>query len=602
MASQLLKMRPLASLVVGACLLAAAAAAEPRRAVVYLRANQAGYAPDAEKRVMAFAESSLRGPAIVVDGEGRRVLRLALRPTGLRWGRFAHHYELDLSALRMRGSYQVRFGAAHTSGLRVDVRGDPHAGLPDQMLEFMRQQRCGYNPFLDVVCHPFDGRGAYAPIPDASYVDARGGWHDAGDQLKYLLTSSTATAHLLLAYAFAPKAFGDGHDALGRAGANGLPDVLDEAIWGLEWMLRLHPAPDQLYHQVADDRDHIGWKLPHQETSDYGWGKGSYRVVYFADGRPQGLRQYKSESTGVANLAGRYAAAMAIAHRTFKADPQRRDFAARCLAAGVEVYRLGRRQEGVQQGNSYGAPYRYAEATWADDMEWGAAELHRETGEPAYLEDAERYARLSAAVSWMGRDEAGHYELYPFMNLGHYALHDAAGSELKGALARFYREGLEATRRRAASNPYGVGVPFIWCSNNLVVALATQALLYQRLTGDGAFARMADAHIDWLLGRNPWGTSMFTGIPEGGVSPQDPHLSTTHLTRRSVRGGLLDGPVYRRIFEGLKGVALKRQDPFAAFQSDEAVYHDDIADYSTNEPTMDGTAAAILLFALASVR
>src|SRR5438105_4141463 len=80
---------------------------------------------------------------------------------------------------------------------------------------------------------------------------------------------------------------------------------------GLEWMLKLHPVPDQLYHQVADDRDHIGGRrLPQDEIADYGWGKGSYRVVYFADGQPQGLQEYKSESTGIANLAGRYAAAM----------------------------------------------------------------------------------------------------------------------------------------------------------------------------------------------------------------------------------------------------------------------------------------------------
>ena len=78
-------------------------------------------------------------------------------------------------------------------------------------------------------------------------------------------------------------------------------------------MLRLHPAPDQLYHQVADDRDHsTGFRLPQNETVDYGWGAGSYRPVYSADGKPQGLMKFKSESNGVANLAGRYAAAMAL--------------------------------------------------------------------------------------------------------------------------------------------------------------------------------------------------------------------------------------------------------------------------------------------------
>jgi len=377
-----------------------------------------------------------------------------------------------------------------------------------------------------------------------------------------------------------------------------VPDVLDEARWGLDWMLRLHPTPDQLYHQVADDRDHIGWKLPHQETSDYGWGKGSYRVVYFADGRPQGLKQYQSESNGVANLAGRYAAAMALAHQVFKDDPRQAAFAARCLEAAREVYGLGRAAEGVQQGNSFGAPYRYAEETWADDMEWGAAELYRATGEKHFLEDAARYARLISATSWLGRESAGHYQFYPFLNYGHFALHGAADPVLRRELEGFYRTGLEAASARARANPYGVGVPFLWCSNNLAVALASQALLYERMSGDAGYAGLAAAQLDWLLGRNPWGVSMFTELPAGGRFPTDVHLSTTSLTGRRVRGGLVDGPVPLSVFAGLKGVALKRADAFADFQSEQAVYHDDVGDYATNEPTMDGTASAILLLAL----
>ena len=581
--------------VVACCFVSAAAAP----AVVHVRVNQAGYRSESRKRVIFFSAKPLSGRVLVSEAAGGRVvMRVPLRPTAVpRWGRFEHHYEADLDGLRPAGRYRVSLPDGGTSG-EITIAGDALASLPDAMLDFMRQQRCGYNPFVGEVCHAFDGRTAYGPLPAGSYVDARGGWHDAGDQLKYLLTSSTASAQLLLAWRAAPQLFGDSHDALGRPGANGVPDVLDEARWGLDWLLRLHPAPDQLYHQVADDRDHIGWKLPHQEASDYGWGKGSYRVVYFADGRPQGLKQYQSESNGVANLAGRYAAAMALAHQVFKDDPRHAAFAARCLEAAREVYGLGRAAEGVQQGNSFGAPYRYAEETWADDMEWGAAELHRATGEKHFLEDAARYARRSAATSWLGRESAAHYQFYPFLNYGHFALHGVADEALRRELEGFYRTGLEAAAARALSNPYGVGVPFLWCSNNLVVALATQALLYERMSGATTHSVLAAAQLDWLLGRNPWGVSMFTELPAGGRFPTDVHLSTTHLTGRRVRGGLVDGPVPLAVFASLKGVALKRADPLAEFQSDEAVYHDDVGDYATNEPTMDGTASAILLLAL----
>ena len=65
----------------------------------------------------------------------------------------------------------------------------------------------------------------------------------------------------------------------------------------------------------------------------------------------------------------------------------------------------------------------------------------------------------------------------------------------------------------------------------------------------------------------------------------------------AVRGGLVDGPVEERIFKSLKGVSIAEPDPLAEFQGHRAVYHDDLHDYSTNEPTLDGTAGAILMWA-----
>jgi hypothetical protein len=609
---------------------------------VYVRVNQLGFAPRDVKTALAFSQAALPGSFQVVEAVTNKVAfegRSRSIPGG--WGQFDHHAELNFTAVQEEGVYFVQVVSSQPqaggtpavpvgSSPRFRVSANLYADIPDQLLEFMRQQRCGYNPFVGEACHTFDGRTAYGPQPAGTYLNATGGWHDAGDQLKYLLTTSNATAQMLLAYQLAnnkrsqesyrkerkadakgrkdergragvnpaSRIFADRFNDLGQPGANGIHDVLDEARWGLEWMLRLHPAPDQLYHQVADDRDHKGFRLPQKETVDYGWGAGSYRVVYFADGRPQGLKQYQSDSNGVANLAGRYAAAMALGYQIWKSDPRLRGFAEELLRAGEEVYAMGQAKEGVQQGNSYGAPYRYAETTWADDMEWGAAELARATGQARYLRDAKRYAGMAAAESWMGRSEAGHYQYYPFMNLGHFRLYDLVDTQFKKRLAGYYREGIDQCFRAGEKNPYDAGVPFIWCSNNLMAALGTQCAAYQSMTGDTRYREFAAKQRDWLLGRNPWGVSMFTEIPKDGVYPHDVHLFGTAILKKSIRGGLVDGPVYRRVFQTLKGVTIREPDPFALFQDERAVYHDDISDYSTNEPTMDGTAAAILLWAM----
>jgi len=568
----------------------------------HLRASQVGYSVQGPKLAVALASAPLpeRFDVIELD-QGRSVFQGTTRPAlGMSWSRFNHVAELDFSAFRQPGRFRLRLGAAVSLPFVVD--DTVFQPLPDILLEFLRQQRCGFNPWLSANCHQLDGRTAYGPLPAGTIIDVRGGWHDAADLLKYLLTSSNATAQMLLAWEMhrhtsqqsQSPLFNDRFDALGQAGVNGLPDLLDEARWGLEWMLKLHPAPDQLYHQVADDRDHCGWRLPQDERADYGWGKGSHRVVYGAEGRPQGLGRYPSESTGLANLAGRYAAAMALAFQVWKDDPQQAAFARRCLTAGQEVYQLGRDREGVQQGNSYGAPYRYAETTWADDMEWGAAELFRATGNRRYLEDAQRYARLAGSESWMGREQTGHYQFYPFFNAGHFRLHGVVDAEFQRLLEGWYREGIERCHAAGEKNPFGIGVPFIWCSNNLVVALVTQCVLYEQMSGNGRYREFAARHRDWLLGRNPWGTTQFMGV--GVVAPGSVHLMTTRLTGRALRGGLVDGPVYEQIFKSLKGVSVTEPDPLAEFQDPRAVYHDDLQDYASNEPTMDGTASAILMW------
>ncbi len=459
----------------------------------------------------------------------------------------------------------------------------------------MRQQRCGYNPFLDRVCHQLDGRIFEGPLPDSSFIDVSGGWHDAGDQLKYLITSSFATGAMLKAYEMVPEKFRDEVDALGHNRSNQKADVLDEASWGLEWICKMHPDSGELYHQVADDRDHRGWKWPDQDNSDYGWGANSYRAVYYATGKPQGLGQWKSKATGISNLAGRSAAVLALANQVLKNNPEQ---AAQYLAEAEDLYRMASEKKGFQQGNSFGAPYRYEEITWADDMEWAAAELYRATSKENYRQEAIAYADQINTTSWMMLDSAAHYEYYPFINLGHFALWQVADAATKEKLAGYYRKKLENCLRKSKENLYGIGIPMIWCSANLMTALATQVVLYEKMTGDRQFHELMTAHRDWLFGRNPWGTSLFMNIPRDGEYPQDVHTSIWKLTGKEVPGGLVDGPIWKTIHSQLKGLALTAPDEFAAFQNNKVVYHDDIGDYSTNEPTMDGTAGAILMLGI----
>ena len=571
---------------------------------VYLRVNQVGYLPEEAKVAVLFSKDPLKEKVRLVEAEsGKTAASLKLKPvTHGDWGVFEHYYEVDFSKITKEGSYYLETAATGERSVSFPIRKNAYTGHQETLLTFMRQQRCGYNPTLDIYCHQQDGYSFYGSMKDTTFVDVSGGWHDAGDQLKYLITSSYATAHMLKTWELYPSRFKDEVDALGKPVPNGIPDILDEAKWGLDWLLKMHPTPESLVHQVADDRDHKGYKMPDNDNSDYGWGANSYRPAYFANGEPQGLSKYKSSATGLANLAGRCAAAFAIAARIWEYDA---DFAKRCKEAAKSVYDLGRKYEGYQQGNSYSAPYRYNEDTWNDDMEWGAAEMYLLFKDPAYLEQSKQYALKSNTVdSWTVKDTADHYRLYPFLNFGHFVLHGLVDSEFQQLLESYYAEGIEYTLARANRNPYKIGVPFIWCSNNLATSLAAQIILYEKMAERrlskkqaGKYNRYLTLQRDWLFGRNPWGTSMFTGIPEKGEHPREVHTSLYALKKLEIPGGLVDGPVYASIYNNLLGIHLVYPDEFAEVQNHFVVYHDDLGDYSTNEPTMDGTAGALLMMA-----
>jgi hypothetical protein len=87
------------------------------------------------------------------------------------------------------------------------------------------------------------------------------------------------------------------------------------------------------------------------------------------------------------------------------------------------------------------------------------------------------------------------------------------------------------------------------------------------------------------------------GLPGHADTPVDPHSSFTHLGNYPMMAGLLMVLCIRAFIKDIIGIKLYSEDEYAPFQSDLAVYHDDYGDYSTNEPTMDGTASLVYLLA-----
>jgi endoglucanase len=561
----------------------------------FIRINQLGYIGKAVKvAVWASKGGNIPSSFQLIDAKSSAVVYTSKAGKSYgAYGPFSNTLRLNFTPFKTSGSYYIKCGQAVSPVFRIG--NDVYKGSADFLLNYLRQQRSGFNPYLKDSCHTKDGYTMYGPMPDTTHIDVAGGWHDATDYLQYVATSANATYHLLSAYRDFPGVFGDKHLANGLDGVNGTADVLDEAKWGLDWLLKMHPRKDWIFTQLADDRDHNGFRLPTLDSVDYGVGKGQGRPVYFATGKPQGLGKYKNRTTGVASAAGKFSSAFALAAMVYeKKSP---DLSKLFEENSKSSYQLGLDKPGVAQTAPNREPYFYEEDNWVDDMELASADLFKLTGDKKYFSQSLDYSAQEKVTPWMGADTARHYQWYPFHNFGHYELAKNAGQQDKALLITYYKEGIEKVWLKSKGNGFYRGIPFIWCSNNLTVAFAIQCYLYRTLSGDEQYAELEQSCFDWLFGCNPWGKSMVYGLPANGNTPLHPHSSLSFLYHYPLDGAMVDGPVYGSIYNRLRGLKLYGADENADFQSDLVVYHDDAGDYSTNEPTTDGTATLVYLLA-----
>ncbi len=242
-----------------------------------IRWNQWGYAPDQPKEIVVMSQHDLAGSPWRVVGPGHELDDI-LGESEI--GRGANtpwpfNYRIDLSErLRAPGHYVLSVGQLEPVTLKVAPA--PYAALANLPLVHLRMQRSGTDTvrwreashlgdaaaWLHVPAgDPADGQ--WQAAPSDRQVDVQGGWYDAGDHLKFTLTTTYTIYHLLLAYTVAPEIF------VTQNTTSELPDILDEIRHGLRYVLKLWPDRDTFIVQVGDSADHnLGWRLPVDDELD----------------------------------------------------------------------------------------------------------------------------------------------------------------------------------------------------------------------------------------------------------------------------------------------------------------------------------------------
>lgn len=169
----------------------------------WIRINQLGYLPQGIKVAVwcSKVEANLTSFSLIDSASGKTVFTDKAGKNFGVYGPFTNTYRLNFSSYKKPGVYYLRAGNAVSPVFKIDK--DVYKGAADFCLQYMRQQRTGFNPYLKDSCHTHDGYvlyGGKAGIKDSTRIDVVGGWHDASDYLQYSTTSANATYHLLMAY------------------------------------------------------------------------------------------------------------------------------------------------------------------------------------------------------------------------------------------------------------------------------------------------------------------------------------------------------------------------------------------------------------------
>lgn len=400
--------------------------------------------------------------------------------------------------------------------------------------------------------------------------DVHGGWYDAGDHGKYVVNAGISVAQLMMEYERNPRAYSDGQLAIPEAG-NGVPDLLDEVRWELEWMLRM---------QVADGEQYAG--MAYHKVADADWTG----LPLMPSDDPQTRVLYRPSTAATLNLA----AAAAQGSRLF-ADVDA-TFASQLLAASERAYAAALATPNLfapapnpsVDPNPGSGPYDDDEVS--DEFYWAAAELYLTTGSHNYL-DAVVASPLHTSDVFAESFDWGHVAALGRLDLATVdsALPDrkrVQKSVIKGA------DRYLAFTRQPFGQAYGE-TEYSWGSNSAILSNLQVIGTAHDLTGRAKYAEGVLGSLDYLFGRNALNISYVTGY--GTVYSQNQH-SRWYSHQLDSR---LPNPPKGTVAGGANSTAPASGDPVAGALLAGCVhqfcYVDDIGSWSTNELTINWNSA-----------
>lgn len=503
--------------------------------------DQIGYQPDETKTAVFRDVTNETNFSVVNADSGQVVYTGELSAPTFYSSADENNWTGDFSAVTEAGTYYITCGGLDQS-YSFTIGNNVYDSLLDDSVKMLYLQRCGTevkdSTFGHAACHD-----TLATVYHTNEkIDVSGGWHDAGDYGRYVVPGAKSVADLLIAYDANPKLFSD---SIGiPESGNGVPDVLDEVRYELEWMLKMQDSQTGGVHHKVSCENFPGYVMPETETDE--------------------LIVTPVSTTATAD----FCASMAMAYEYYQKFDK--GFAEKCLNAAKNAWAfLQKNPNFIFSNPSDITTGDYGDTSDIDERYWAAAQMWRATGEDTYRTALESMS-VQNGMDWM---EVGDYGNIAILTMDGVDTNSDLYTRAKTSILK------EADQMKglSQSNPYGVSVSrYNWGSNMGVATSGMILNLAYQMTEDSTYLDTSRSNLHYLLGNNAMGECFVTGY--GTVSPEHPHHRPSMAKNQAMKGMLVGG-----VNSGLEDSAAKA---YCANSPSAKCYVDHWESYSTNEITI----------------
>ena len=546
----------------------------------FIRLNQLGFYPEAQKIAIVAAEvkgeffiatPDLKSKVFTGTLGGPQMSSISGKTTTI----------ADFSKFKKTGTY-VLWVPSLGHSWPFEIKPNVHQQVATAALKSFYHQRMStdlpeqfagkwHRPFS----HPDKNVFVHASAtsgrrPKNTVIESPGGWYDAGDYNKYIVNSGITVGTLLALYEDFPDYFKKLETNIPESG-NGVPDLLDETLWNLRWMLTMQdPGDGGVYHKCTTAKFEGFVKPEDAKSQRYVVQKSTAAALDFAAVMAQAARVFRGFELEFPGLADTFLKASKSAWLWARVNPN-------------TIYDQRKMNEQFEPKIETGA---YGGSDMTDEFIWAAMELYVTTGDDAYFQAVDLFPSEGLTVqNW------GDVRTMAYLTLLRHENHLTEAAKqpmgyLKNSYIAFAKGLVFKTEDQAYLAPMENDVNnYVWGSTAVCANQGINLVYAYRLTNDPVYLNYALDNLDYLLGRNATGYSFVTGY--GDKTPK-------HIHHRPSETDGVDDPVPGLIAGGPNPNQQDKCETYPSKSPDES-YTDDVCSYASNEIAINWNAPLVYL-------